>query len=223
MGVDAGEKTDVCTMERRFFQGGSLITVLFCTVVSAISIGMVVYLVLRGDPDPLALVIYGAYPLMCVPIVLWEMAHCLPAKVELHPDSVKLFVNGRLRKEVVFDKGVKADVHLGADLLGPDPKAFSNCCDADIDGGKPGQFLILSGLRFSGYGTDISVSQDQGWSLKDIMTLWDPLVERVNEHDMAMGRSMWRYLEFRMGLGLDEGGISPDIFERFRAMEPGGS
>jgi hypothetical protein len=217
------EDPDIIRIEKGRARGGSLLAILFCSAVSAVSLVMVAILLRAGNYDLVTLLAYGIYPFFCIPVVIWELLQVMPASLELHPHEVRYLVRGRLKTELVLDAEVEADVSLSSEPMGPRVKAFDKCCDESLVGEGPPAFLTITGIQFVRGGTVISISHDDGWTLADMAELWDVLKERLVKHKVAMGGELIRYIQFRKTLGTVEVEDTLDMFAKIRRIDPEGS
>ena len=207
------------TIERGAFKGGSTLIILILSCVTAFCVYVVGRMVREGSVDPVAWILFSAFPIIALPLLAWEIKCCLPARLEISSHSAKYYFNGKLKDEITFGPSVKADVRLNSDRTGPEPKAFHSSCDEDTLTPPREKFLLLCGISFVQGDRTIALSHDDGWRLIDFSEVWDRFLSTVVEHEMEMGSELWRYIEFRDGfteLGED---VEPDIFTRIRAME----
>jgi hypothetical protein len=97
------------------------------------------------------------------------------AALVLGADSVRLYVDGELVREVTFGSLAEVDIHLNESTR------------SDEYGG-------LWGFVFRRGEAEISVSPRGNWDLWDIQSLRDPVLELVDRHRMRMGEDMRRYV-----------------------------
>jgi hypothetical protein len=216
---DQGGTEDLWSIERNAFKGGSPMVLLILLGISAFCLFILWTMVSSGDPSPIGLILFSAYPILVIPWVVMEVRQLLPAKLEITKDSARYFVNGKLREEITFGPDATADVKLTSNRIGPEPKAFHNSCAADP--AKPSEegFLLLCGISLSRGDRAISLSVDEGWQLIDFGSIWEGFISVVLDHEMEVGDEMWRYLEFRKNFQRQGASFEPDLFSRFRAME----
>ena len=218
--MEAKDETEALwTLERSAFKGGSMLSVSILSAVSIFCLFVLFQMINEDALQPVVLVLFSAFPIFAIPLVVWEVRRCLPARLEISPHSARYYVNGNLKETISLGPAVKADVRLNSNRIGPQPKAFHNGCAEDPQEPSNEVFLLLCGISLTRGSRSITISHDDGWRLIDFSELWDRFLGMVIEHDMEMGTHLWRYLEFRdsfQELGED---LEPDIFTQIRAME----
>jgi hypothetical protein len=165
------------------------------------------------------LILFAAFPALAIPLIAWEVRRCLPARFEMDAGSARLFINGKLKEEIVFGPTVKADVTLDSNRIGPAPRAFDDSCAEGPLGPPREDFLLLCGISLAQGERSITISHDNGWRLIDFNVIWDQFFHLVVEHEMEMGSEIWRYVEFRDSFSELGDDVEPDIFGRIRALE----
>lgn len=215
----SGDQEDQWTIERDGFKGSSPLVILVLTGVSVFCIYILLAMVRDGDANPVALVMFSAYPVLVLPYVAWEVRHWLPARLEMSSHSARYLVNGRLKMEIILGPDVKADAKLSSDRIGPEPRAFDNSCAKDRPRPSEESFLLLCGISLSQGDSSITVSHDDGWSLVDLGKISDRFLDMALDHEMELGHELWRYMEFRNSFQRQGANVEPDIFDRIRAME----
>jgi hypothetical protein len=207
------------TLERGAFKGGSKLFISVLVLVTIFCLYVLYHMIIGGDVQLLAFILFIAFPIVAIPMVIWEVVSNLPSRLEITNDSARYYVNGKLKETISLGPTVKADVRLNSDRIAPRPKAFDKDC-ADGSLGPPDEsFLLLCGISLASGNRSISISHNDGWNLIDFSEVWDRFLGMVIEHDMEMGTELWRYIEFRDSFQEMGEDLEPDIFTRIRAME----